>query len=138
MNLNFFSQRPAPSQLVSQRLLHHRLGALFICVGLSITGIALSGCGNTLYLVQVSQAEEAFEEAKELGAEKVAPYEFYGAEARLKEAREQAAHAEYGNAAKLSDEATALANRAVLLTKNSRLKANSTPPNSTPRNENQP
>lgn len=78
------------------------------------------GCGNTLYLVQVSQAEEAYEEARELGAEQYSPYEYYAAEARLKEAKVQAAQAEYGNASDLSDEATEYAERAILNSKKSR------------------
>jgi hypothetical protein len=78
------------------------------------------GCGNTLYLVQVTQAEEAFEEARELGAEQYSPYEYYAAEVRLKEAKMQAAQAEYGNASDLSDEATEYAERAIVNAKKSR------------------
>jgi hypothetical protein len=68
-------------------------------------GFCSSGCGNSVYLVRVSQAEEAFEEAKSLGAEESAPYEYYSAKLRIEEARRQAAQAEYGNAAHLSREA---------------------------------
>lgn len=71
-------------------------------------------------MVQVSQAEEAFEEARELGAEQYSPYEYYAAEARLEEAKVQAAQAEYGNASDLSDEATDYAEKAIVNSKKSR------------------
>jgi hypothetical protein len=101
-------------------------GSLFssagqVTVGLGVVACLLStGCGNTLYLVQVSQAEEAFEEARELGAEQYSPYEYYAAEARLEEAKVQAAQAEYGNASDLSDEATDYAEKAIVNSKKSR------------------
>ncbi len=70
--------------------------------------------------MQVTHAERSFEEARELGAEQLSPYEYYAAEARLKEAKVQAAEAEYGNASALSDEAAELANKAIRNTKASR------------------
>lgn len=83
------------------------LGTLVTASGLvAASALLLIGCGNTLYLVRVSEAEEEFQEAHELGAEKHAPYEYYAAKERLKEAKVQAAHAEYGNASTLSLEAT--------------------------------
>jgi hypothetical protein len=78
----------------------HALALLWL-----VLGLATLGCGNSVYLVRVAQAEESFEEAKELGAEQSAPYEYYSAEVRLAEAQRQAAQAEYGNAAHLSREA---------------------------------
>lgn len=77
------------------------VGALLV-----VSLVLLSGCGNTLYLVRVSEAEEEFKEAEELGAEKYAPFEYYSAKERLKEAKVQAAQAEYGNASTLSLEST--------------------------------
>lgn len=79
----------------------HRL-ALGLVLAL---GFCSGGCGNSVYLLRVSQAEEAFEEAKSLGAEESAPYEYYSAKLRIEEAKRQAAQAEYGNAAHLSREA---------------------------------
>ncbi|MCH2109124.1 MAG: DUF4398 domain-containing protein [Polyangiaceae bacterium] len=75
--------------------------------------LGLVGCGNTLYAVQANSARDSFEEAKNLGAEQFAPYEYYGAQARIIEARSQAAHAEYGNAAALAEEADKLAKIAI-------------------------
>ena len=70
-----------------------------------------------LYLVQVGRAERDFHEAKDLGAEKTAPYEYYSAKVRIEEAKRQAAQAEYSNAAKLSDEADTYAAKAIELSK---------------------
>ncbi len=86
-------------------------------MGLSLVA---SGCGNTLYLVKVNQAEKDFREAQELGAEQHAPYEYYSAKARLQEAKVQAAQAEYGPAAELSDEADDFAIKAVNVAKTKR------------------
>lgn len=95
----------------------------------SVAALLVSGCGNTLYLVQVNRAEEAFEEARELGAEQYSPYEYYAAQARLEEAKIQAAQAEYGNASDLSDEATEYAEKAIVNAKKSRnLSANAPAP----------
>ena len=41
---------------------------------------ALAGCGNTLYAIQANAASSKLEEARELGAEKYAPYEYYYAQ----------------------------------------------------------
>jgi len=83
-------------------------------------GFVISGCGNTLYLVQVNRAERHFQEAQELGAEKHAPYEYYSAQARINEAHRQAAQAEYGPASDLSDEAYDYAIKAINLCKTKR------------------
>lgn len=80
---------------------------------LLVSALWLAGCGNTLYVLHINAAEERFQEARKLEAEQRAPYEYYGAEARLREARLQAAEAEYGNASKLAQEARKWANRAV-------------------------
>lgn len=85
-----------------------RLGGLALVVTLFA-----SGCGNTLYLVKVNEAEEDLQEAQEIGAEQYAPYEYYSAETRLKEAKKQAAQAEYGNASQLSNEASLYALSAI-------------------------
>ena len=90
---------------------------LLVC---ALSGTSLTGCGNTLYLVKVHQAEQKFEEAKELGAEQHAPYEYYSAKTRLEETKRQAAAAEYGNASNLSQEATDYSVQAISISKTSR------------------
>jgi hypothetical protein len=73
----------------------------------------LVGCGNTLYLVRINRAERDLEEAERLGAATEAAYEYYSAKARVEEARHQAAQAEYGPAAQLSDDADDFAVKAI-------------------------
>lgn len=72
----------------------------------------LLGCGNTIYLMKVNSAEERFIQAKQMGAEQLAPFEYYGAQVRLNESKRQAAEGEYGNAAKLAEESDELSFRA--------------------------
>ena len=55
--------------------------------------VAVTGCGNTLYAIQANSASSKVEEAKELGAEKYAPYEYYYAKAHLEKAETEAAEA---------------------------------------------
>lgn len=71
------------------------------------------GCGTTLYISKIRAANEAFEQAKAVGAEEKSPYEYYGAEVRLHEAKKLAAIAEYGSAIRLADEARSLSETAV-------------------------
>lgn len=78
-----------------------------------VVALGAAGCGNSLYIFHIGAAEEKVEHAKRIEADKHAPYEYYGAEARMTEAKRQAAEAEYGAAADLAEEAEVLANRAI-------------------------
>lgn len=80
----------------------------------------LVGCGNGLYALRINAASGRFEEARTMGAEQVAPYEYYSAEARLEEARRQAARAEYGTASNLAKEAERYAAKAITKTRNAK------------------
>ncbi len=60
--------------------------------------MALSACGPALYLVNISGAAGAVEEARAVGAPTQAPYEYYLAESHLQKAREEAAEANYQDA----------------------------------------
>ena len=86
------------------------VGALLLCVG----------CGNTLYAGHANSAEERLEEAKQLGAEELAPYEYYYAKAHLEKATSEAAEAEYGNASDLAEISEAYSLKAVKLSKEAR------------------
>ena len=102
--------RSQPSAYAPSAPLARTKAALLVPI---VCGLFVSGCGNTLYLVKVNEAEEDLHEAQEIGAEQYAPYEYYSAEARLKEAKKQAAQAEYGNASQLSNEASTYAESAI-------------------------
>jgi Domain of unknown function (DUF4398) len=80
-------------------------------------GLALGGCGNTLYAIQANSASSKLEEARELGAEKFAPYEYYYAKAHLEKAQEEAASADYGDATNLAETAEEFADKAVRLSR---------------------
>jgi hypothetical protein len=77
----------------------------------------LGGCGNTLYAIQANAASGKLEEAKELGAEKYAPYEYYYAKAHLDKAQYEAAEADYGDAADLAEVAEEFADKAIRLSR---------------------
>ncbi len=96
------------------------LGTAARALVVGMTTYSLTGCGNTVYLVEVRRAEQHFREAKELGAEEHAPYEYYSAKARIEEAHVQAAHAEYGPASHLSHEANQFAIQAIDAAKKAR------------------
>jgi hypothetical protein len=82
-----------------------------------LVAVVLPGCGNALYAVQASSAEQRFEEARELGAQESAPYEFYMAREHLEKAKLEAAEADYGDAARLSEAAEGFAEKAIELTR---------------------
>lgn len=74
---------------------------------------ALSGCGSVYYAININAAEARLEQARELGAEKQAPYEFYYAREHLREARLHASEASYGDAANLAETAESYAQKAI-------------------------
>ena len=57
-----------------------------------------TACGPILYTAQSLPATSALEEARDAGAERTAPYEFFLANAYLEKAREEAAQAHYEEA----------------------------------------
>ena len=79
--------------------LNARRGSTLVLVGLALT---IVGCGNMIYAVNANAAANKLEEARELGAEKLAPYEYYYAKEHLLKARQEAAEADYGDAAELA------------------------------------
>ncbi|MEB2311418.1 MAG: DUF4398 domain-containing protein [Polyangiaceae bacterium] len=93
-----------------------RLGRVEL-IGLLATALALSACGNTLYAIQANAASSKLEEAKELGAEKYAPYEYYYAREHLAKASEEAAEADYGDATDLAAASEEHADKAIQLTR---------------------
>ena len=86
-------------------------------VGVAIASALTSGCGNTVYAFQVNSASNKVEEAHELGAEKLAPYEYYYAKEHLEKAQEEAAEADYSDAINLAEESEEYADKAIRLTK---------------------
>lgn len=93
----------------------------FLRAVLSVSALLLCvGCGNTLYAVRANSASERLEEARQLGAEELAPYEYFYAKAHLEKAASEAAEAEYGNASDLAQLSEEYANKAVKLSREAR------------------
>ena len=81
----------------------------------------VSGCGHALYAVQANSAERRFEQARDLGAEDYAPYEFHLAREHLEKAELEASEADYGDAVRLSEAAEKYADAAVERTRKAHL-----------------
>ena len=77
---------------------------------------ALIGCGGIHYAIEVNSAASRVEEAKALGADQLAPYEYYFAKEHLQQAQVEAAEASYSDAVNLAEEAEDHANTAIELT----------------------
>jgi hypothetical protein len=84
-------------------------------VGLLAFGIVTAGCGNTLYAIQASSAASKLEEARELGAEQYAPYEYWFAVQHLDKAQTEASEADYSDAMKLASIGEEYADKAIQL-----------------------
>jgi hypothetical protein len=81
---------------------------LFVCAAW-----ASSGCGGVYYAATVSSASAKVEEARVLGAETSAPYEYYYAREHLEQAQFEAAEASYSDAAHYAETAEEYASKAV-------------------------
>jgi hypothetical protein len=73
------------------------------------------GCGNALYAVAANSASTKVEEARELGAEQYATYDFYMATEHLHKAQTEASEADYSDATNLAEQAEAHADKAIRL-----------------------
>ena len=77
--------------------------------------LAVSGCGGVLYAAQAGGAAAKLEQAKEVGAEERAPYEYYVAREHMTKASEEASQGDYGDAADLAEIAEEYADKAIRL-----------------------
>lgn len=73
----------------------------------------LSGCGGVYYAININSAEARVEQARQMGAEKACPYEYYYAREHLHEARLEASEASYGDAANMAETAETYAQKAI-------------------------
>ena len=73
----------------------------------------LSGCGSVYYAVNVNSAQSRVEQARQMGAEHHAPFEYYYAREHLRQAQLEAAEASYSDAANYADTAEAYAQKAI-------------------------
>lgn len=75
--------------------------------------LSLLGCGNTIYSIQINAAAAKVEEAREIGAERLAPYEYYLAKEHLEKAQAEASEADYGDAIDLASVSEEYAEKAI-------------------------
>ena len=75
--------------------------------------LSTTGCGGTMYAINASSAANRLEEAKELGAEQYAPYEYYFAKAHLEQAQVDASEAAYSDAINYAETAEEWAEKAI-------------------------
>jgi len=86
---------------------------------LAILAVAIlsASCGGALYSVQINGVASKVAEAKELGAEKLAPYEYHYANEHLQKAMSEASEGDYSDAIQFADVAEEYANKAIQLSK---------------------
>jgi hypothetical protein len=77
------------------------------------------GCGAVYYAAAVNTASSKVEEAREVGAEQLAPYEYYFAKEHLQQAQIEASGANYGDAANNAEVAEEYAGKAIELAQTS-------------------
>jgi len=77
--------------------------------------LGVTACGNAMYAVEVTEASTRLAEARELGAEQYAAYEYYMAKEHLEKAQTEASEADYGDAIDLSKVAEGYASKAITL-----------------------
>jgi hypothetical protein len=82
--------------------------------------LAATGCGGVHYAIAVNSASSRVEEARAVGAEQLAPYEYYYAAEHLQQAQIYASQASYSDAANLADEAETYAAKAIELAQSAR------------------
>ena len=86
------------------------LATCLVLVGAQLT----LGCGGVYYAATVNAASARLEEERrEIGAEQLAPYEYYYAKAHLEQAQIEASEASYGDAANFAEAADEFAGKAI-------------------------
>ncbi len=94
---------------------HGILGRLSLTVVTALLALSSSGCVGTVYAFKAASASSKLEQAKTLGAEELAEYEYYFAKEHMEKASEEAAQAEYGDAIEFADIAGEYADKAIEL-----------------------
>lgn len=102
--------------LASVRLMSPRHTQILAVASIA-AGMLLAGCGGALYATHASSAESKLEQAKHLGAETLAPYEYYFAREHLEKAKSEAAEGDYSDAMSLAELAEEHADKAIKLSR---------------------
>jgi len=86
-------------------------GSLLIATLGTLAGT--SGCGGVYYTVSINAAQGRLEQARQMGAETQAPYEYYFAREHLRQAQVEASEASYSDAAGYAETAELYAQKAI-------------------------
>jgi hypothetical protein len=78
-----------------------------------LLALSSSGCGSVYYAASVNAASARVEQARSVGAERHAPYEFYYAQEHLRQAQIEASEASYGDAVAFAETAEEFAQKAI-------------------------
>lgn len=84
---------------------------------MAVTVLLATGCGASLYGLAISRATSKLEAADTIGAERLAPYEYHFAREHWLKAQEEAARADYGDAATFANIAEEYADKAIVSAK---------------------
>jgi Domain of unknown function (DUF4398) len=105
-----------------------RIGVLATMLVVLTLALAGWGCGGVYYAVNANTASARVEEARTLGAEQLAPYEYYYAREHLVQAQLEASAANYSDAAYFAEVAEEYAGKAVDVARASRRNASARKP----------
>ena len=83
-----------------------------------MTALPGTGCGGVYYGLEATGASSRIEEARTLGAESVAPYEYYYARAHMEQAQVEASQGHYSDAALYAETAGDYAATAIDICRN--------------------
>lgn len=107
----------APARVSRAAQLAASLGRSRVALSLCLVGATALGCGNAIYAFESSSAASKVEEARELGAEELAAFEYYIALEYLKKARSEAAEADYGDAINFAETSGKHADKAIKISR---------------------
>ena len=82
-------------------------------LGSALALLTQTGCGSVYYTVSVNAAQTRLEQARQMGAETRAPFEYYYAREHLQQAQTEAAEASYSDAATYAETAETYAQKAI-------------------------
>ena len=80
---------------------------------LLLAAVPAIGCGGVYYQVSANAASSRIEQARQMGAETQAPFEYYYAREHLHQAQVEAADASYSDAASYAETAELYAQKAI-------------------------
>jgi hypothetical protein len=93
----------------------HSLLKAAVAASILVLPLGLTACGGVYYAAEINGAQSKLEEARVLGADTLAPFEYYYAKEHLEAAQFEAAEASYSDAANYAETAEDYAEKAVQL-----------------------